>query len=82
MLLCPPGDLRGLTVLDLRVLGLLVQGVADIPALAQSLHVAKEAVANSLGRSLVALRTSDLTAASVRALRAGLRIPPEATGPA
>ena len=81
VLLCPPGDLRGLTVLDLRVLGLLVQGVTDIPALAQSLQVAKEAVAESLERSLIALRTSDLTAATVRALRGGLRIPPGATGP-
>lgn len=45
------------------------------------LRVAEEAVADSLGRSLVALRTSDLTAATVRALRGGLRIPPEATEP-
>jgi hypothetical protein len=81
VLLCPTGDLRGLTVLDLRVLGLLIGGVTDIPAIAQSLHVAKEAVADSLGRSLVALRTSDLTASAVRALRGGLRIPPGATGP-
>ncbi|MGY1608668.1 helix-turn-helix transcriptional regulator [Geodermatophilus sp. SYSU D00700] len=80
VLLCPPGDLRGLTVLDLRVLGLVVEGVTDIPALARSLHVAADAVADSLGRSLVALGTSDLTAAAVRALRGGLRIPPEVTG--
>ncbi|MGY1740607.1 MULTISPECIES: helix-turn-helix transcriptional regulator [unclassified Blastococcus] len=81
VLLCPPGDLRGLTLLDLRVLGLLVEGVTDVPALARSLHVAAEAVADSLGRSLVALRTGDLTAAAVRALRNGLRLPPGATGP-
>ena len=80
VLLCPPGDLHGLTVLDLRVLGLLVEGVTDIPTLAQSLHVAAEAVADSLGRCLVALRTSDLTAATVRALRGGLRIPPGVAG--
>jgi hypothetical protein len=82
VLLGPPGDLRGLTVLDLRVLGHLVEGVTGVPALAQSLHVATEAVADSLGRSLIALRTSDLTAATVRALRGGLRVPPGATGPA
>jgi hypothetical protein len=82
VLLGPQGDLRGLTVLDLRVLGHLVHGVTDIAALAQSLHVAREAVADSLGRSLVALRTSDLTAATVRALRGGLRIPPGAPEPA
>jgi hypothetical protein len=79
VLLSPPGDLRGLTVFDLRVLGLLVEGVTDIPALAQSLSVAGEAVGDSLGRSLVALRTSDLTAATVRALRGGMRIPPGVT---
>jgi hypothetical protein len=81
VLLSPPGDLRGLTPLDLRVLGLLVEGVTDAPALAQSLDTTENAVADSLERSLVALRTSDLTAASVRALRSGLRIPPRATGP-
>ena len=38
------------------------------------------AVADTLGRSLVPLRTSDLTAATVRALRSGMRIPPGVTG--
>jgi hypothetical protein len=79
VLLCPPGDLRGLTVLDLRVLGLLVEGVTDIPVLAEALHVAGDSVADSLGRSLAALRTNDLTVATVRALRDGLRVPPGAT---
>jgi hypothetical protein len=82
VLLCPPGDLRGLTVLDLRGLGLLVEGVTDIPALAGALHVAGETVADSLGRSLTALRTSDITAATVRALRGGMRIPPALWTPA
>jgi hypothetical protein len=82
VLLCPPGDLHGLTVFDLRVLGLLVEGVTDIPALAQALHVGTAAVADTLGRSLAALRTSDLTAATVRALRSGMRIPPGVTGAA
>jgi hypothetical protein len=80
VLVCPPGDLHGLTHLDLRVLGLLVEGVIDIKALGQALHVRTEAVADSLGRSLAALRTSDLTAAAVRALRGGMRIPPGVTG--
>ena len=80
VLLCPPGDLHGLTVLDLRVLGLLVEGVTDIPALGLALHVDTAAVADTLGRSLAALRTSDLTAATVRALRSGMRIPPGVTG--
>ncbi|GLL16265.1 hypothetical protein GCM10017577_74250 [Pseudonocardia halophobica] len=80
VLLCPPADLYGLTVLDLRVLGLLVEGATDIPTLAESLHVAGEVEVDSLGRSLVALRTSDLTAAAVRALRGGVRIPPAVAG--
>jgi hypothetical protein len=80
VLLGPPGVLHGLTVLDLRVLGLLVEGVTDIPALGQALHVGMGAVTDSLGRSLAALRTSDLTAAAVRALRGGMRIPPGVTG--
>lgn len=37
VLLCPPGDLYGLTVLDLRVLGLLIEGVTDTPALGRVL---------------------------------------------
>ncbi|WP_409330265.1 helix-turn-helix transcriptional regulator [Trujillonella humicola] len=81
VLLSPPGDLHGLTLLDLRVLGLVVEGVTGVPALAGALHVAVDAVADSLGRSLVALGTSDLTAATVRALRNGLRIPSGVTGP-
>jgi hypothetical protein len=80
VLLCSPGDSHGLTHLDLRVLGLLVEGVTEIPALARALHVGLAAVADSLGRSLEALRTSDLTAAAARALRGGLRIPPGVTG--
>jgi hypothetical protein len=76
VLLCSPGDLHGLTRLDLRVLGVLIEGVTEIPALARALHVGTAAVADSLGRSLEALRTTDLAAAAARALRGGLRIPP------
>jgi hypothetical protein len=79
VLLGPPGDLHGLTVLDLRVLGLLVEGVTDIPALGQALDVGMEAVADSLRRSLAGLGASDLTSVAVRALRGGMRIPPGVT---
>jgi hypothetical protein len=75
----PPGDLHGLTVLDLRVLGLLVEGVTDIPASRRHSTWARRRC-RRLGRSLAALRTSDLTAATVRALRSGMRIPPGVTG--
>jgi hypothetical protein len=81
VLLSPPGDLHGLTPLDLRVLGLLADGITGIPALARSLRVGRGTVVDSLARSLPALRTSDLTAAAVRALRNGMRIPPRVAGP-
>jgi len=80
VLLSAPGGVRGLTVLDLRVLGLLVEGVTGTPALGRALQVGREVVAVSLERSLTALGSSDLTAATVRALRGGLRIPPGVTG--
>jgi hypothetical protein len=81
LLLCPPGDLRGLTMLDLRVLGLLVEGVTEIPALTRALDVPGEAVADSFRRGLSALRTTDLTVGAVRALRGGVRVPSALKGP-
>lgn len=80
VLLCPPGDLRGLTTLDLRVLGHLVEGITDVPALAAALAVPTEAVSDSLARSLAALGTTDLTVAAVRAVSGGIRLPPGVTG--
>jgi len=80
VLLGPPGNLQGLSLLDLRILGLLVEGVTDIRGLARALHVTRRTVVDSLGRGLAALRTSNLTAATVRALRGGMRIPPGVTG--
>ncbi|MET0765102.1 MAG: helix-turn-helix transcriptional regulator [Blastococcus sp.] len=76
VLLSPPGDLRGLTPLDLRLLGLLVEGATHVPALAAALGVPERTVGDALRAILTALDTSDLTAATVRALRLGLRIPP------
>ena len=43
--------------------------------------MATDTVADSLARSLAALRSSDLTAATVRALRSGMRVPPRVSGP-
>ena len=80
VLLCPPGDLRGLSTLDLRVLGHLVEGITDVPALAAALAVPTEAVSDSLARSLAALGTTDLTVAAVRAVSGGIRLPPGVTG--
>jgi hypothetical protein len=79
VLLSPPGDLRGLTRLDLRLLGLLVEGATHIPAIAAALGVAERTVAAALRATLVALEAPNLTAATVRAVRFGLRIPPQLT---
>jgi len=76
VLLCPPGDLLGLTVFDLRVLGLLVQGVPELTGIARALHVAERAVGESFERCCAALGASDLTVATIRAMRRGLRVPP------
>lgn len=76
VLLCPPGDLLGLTVVDLRILGLLVQGVAGAAGIGRALQVAERTVVDSLDRCCTALGAGDLTVAAVRALRRGLRIPP------
>lgn len=69
-------DLHGLTVLDLRVLGLLVDGLTGIPAVALALQIAGRTVTKSLMRSMAALATNDLTTVTLRALRSGMRIPP------
>ena len=76
VLLGPPGDLLGLTVVDLGVLGLLVQGVAEMTGIAQALQVAVRAVDESFERCCAALGASDLTVATIRAMRKGLRVPP------
>jgi hypothetical protein len=82
VLLSPPGDLRGLTPLDLRLLGLLVEGVTHIPAIAAALGVDERTAADALRASLLALQSPNRTAATVHALRAGLRIPPQLATPA
>jgi DNA-binding NarL/FixJ family response regulator len=76
VLLSPPQDLRGVTPLHLRVLGLLAEGAAHVPGIAAALGVEKRTVADALREILLALETADLTAATVRAVRTGLRIPP------
>jgi hypothetical protein len=82
VLLSSPRNLRGLTPLDLRVLGHLVAGTTQVPALAAALHVDPGAITEALHRAQVALDASDVTAAATRALRTGLRIPPALTRPA
>jgi hypothetical protein len=76
VLLSPPGDLRGLHSLHLRLLGLMAEG-AHVPAMAAALGTDERTVADAVRVALLALATSDLTAAAVRAVRTGLRIPPQ-----
>ncbi len=79
VLLCPPGDVRGLTILDLRLLGHLVEGISDVTALSGALAVPAAAVCDSLDRVMAALGTTDLTVAAVRAVSGGIRLPPGVT---
>jgi GAF domain-containing protein len=81
VLLSPPGDLRGLPPLGLRLLGLLVEGMTQVPAIAATLGVDERTVADAIRASLIALGTSDLTAATARSVRTGLRIPPRLATP-
>jgi hypothetical protein len=81
VLLSPPGDLLGLTPLDLRLLGHLVEGATHAPAIAAALGIDERTAADALHASLTALGTPDLTAATVRAVRIGLRIPSQLARP-
>jgi hypothetical protein len=81
VLLSPPGDLRGLTPLDLRLLGLLVEGATHIPAIAAALDVDERTAADALHAIPSALATPNLTTATVSAVRTGLRIPPQLVAP-
>ena len=77
VLLSPPGDLRGLSPRNLRVLGLLAAGVTQRPALSASLGLDERAVADALTAAQLALQASNLTATATYAIRTGLRIPPQ-----
>jgi hypothetical protein len=76
VLLSSRGDLRGLTTLDLRLLGHLVAGTTQVPALAAALQLDPGSTAEALARAQAALGAPGRTAAATRALRTGLRIPP------
>jgi hypothetical protein len=75
VVLSPPGDLRGLTPLDLRAAGLMVEGATHVSAIAGALGVDERTAADAIRATLIALEAPDLTAATVRAVRTGLRIP-------
>ena len=77
VLLSAAGGTRGLTPLELRVLGLLVEGVTQAPAIATALDIDERTAAGALRMSLLAMRAPNVTAAAVHAVRTGLRIPPQ-----
>jgi hypothetical protein len=79
VLLSPPGDLHGLTPRDLRALGQPAGGAATTPAIATALDVDERTVADAI--RVTALDAPNLTAATVLALRIGLRIPPRLATP-
>jgi len=64
------------------VLGLLVAGVTRVPAVAAALDVDERTAADALRAALLALQVPNRTAATVHALRAGLRVPPQLATPA
>jgi hypothetical protein len=80
VLLSSPGNLRGLTPLELQLLGHLVAGTTQLPALAAALRTDHGTVTDALRRAQFALDAPGLTAAVTRALRTGLRIPPALGG--
>jgi hypothetical protein len=82
VLLSSPGDLRGLTPVDLRVLGHLVAGTTQVPAIAAALSLDRGTATEALRRAQVALDAPGLTATATRAVRTGLRIPPTLSRPA
>ena len=78
VLLSAPGDLLGLTALHLRILGLLVDGTPPVPAaLAAELGVCEGTVAAALSLIPACLEAPGLAAAVARAVRSGLRVPPQ-----
>jgi hypothetical protein len=76
VLLSPPGDLLGLTCLELRVLGAVAEGVTDVAAVATALGVPEHTVAEALVGARDAFGVTTMTALAAHSLRTGLRIPP------
>jgi DNA-binding CsgD family transcriptional regulator len=82
VLLSPEPDLRGLSRHDLQVLGLIVAGWEDDERIAATLETPTEDVAETVRRAMQLLGASSRTGLAVRALRAGLFVPPSACGAA
>jgi DNA-binding CsgD family transcriptional regulator len=78
VLLSPAPPLHGLSLRDLQVLGLLIEGhsSADVAA---ALHVPARTAADVVAKILVKLGSATPAVAAVRALRQGLYLPAELT---
>jgi DNA-binding NarL/FixJ family response regulator len=75
VLVSPPGDLRGLTSLQLQILGMLVEGWSDT-AVAGALAIPAGAVAGHIEDILAKLAAPACDLAVLRAVRHGLHVPP------
>jgi hypothetical protein len=76
----PPGELRGLSRLQLQLLGLLVDGWADA-RIAAALGTTEQELADQLFAVLAALAAPHRSVAAVRAVREGIYLPVALSGP-
>jgi hypothetical protein len=75
VVLCPPGNLRGLDGTDLRILGMLAEGWSN-SRITEAVGLTRPAVDDRIARIVEALDAPGITGAAVRAVRDGLYIPP------
>ena len=75
VLVSPPGDLRGLTSLQLQILGMLIEGWSDT-TVAGALTIPDGAVASNIEDILAKLAAPARDLAVLRAVRHGLHVPP------
>jgi|tagenome__1003787_1003787.scaffolds.fasta_scaffold20973170_4 hypothetical protein len=75
VLVSPPGDLCGLTSLQLQILGMLTEGWSDT-TVAAALTIPDGAVASNIEDILVKLAAPTRDLAVLRAVRHGLHVPP------
>jgi DNA-binding CsgD family transcriptional regulator len=79
VVLSPPADLRGLTPVQLRILGLLVEGRTN-PRIAAALRLTKRAVAAHMAQIRAQLDAPTRAVATMRAARQGVYVPSSLTG--
>lgn len=80
VVLCPPGNLRGLDRTDLRILGVLAEGWPN-SRIAEVVGLTRSAVDDRIARIVETLDAPGITGAAVLAVRDGLYIPPPLAEP-